>query len=71
MTLDSVHVHCNSIFQSGQLSVALSRAKTSERVQMENYWKGLLSCPQPKSVVTKFYAIQSEPFKVNRHHFIN
>ena len=41
MTLDSVYVHCQGIFQSGQLSVAISRAKKSHGVQLEDYRKGL------------------------------
>ena len=69
MALDSVYVHCNGIFQPGQLSVAIGRARTSRAVQLQNYRKGL--CQQPKNIVTKFYGIHSEPFEVSRHFFIN
>ena len=68
LTLDSVYIHCGGIFQCGQFSVALGRARTSDTVQLENYHKGL--CQQPKSAVTKFYGIQSEAFEVSRHLFI-
>ena len=60
MTLENVYVHCQGIFQSGQLSVAISRAKSSHCVQLEGYRKGL--CPQPKSTVNSFYGIPSKPF---------
>ncbi|MEW8544677.1 MAG: hypothetical protein AB2693_14215, partial [Candidatus Thiodiazotropha sp.] len=62
MTLDYVCLHCDGIFESGQLSVAISRAVSSEGLQLLNYRKGL--CPQPKGVVTSFYRLPSDPFCV-------
>ena len=42
MTLNSVYVHCEGFFQPGQLSVAISRAKPSDELQLKITEKDLV-----------------------------
>ncbi|XP_060605532.1 uncharacterized protein LOC132758030, partial [Ruditapes philippinarum] len=53
MTLENVVVHCNGIFEAGQLSVAIGRAVSSKGLCLIGYRRGL--CIQPKPVITAFY----------------
>lgn len=57
MTLDNVAVHCEGIFEAGQLSVAIGRVRHSSGLYLKGFRKGL--CWQPKHVVTEFYGKQS------------
>lgn len=63
MTLDSVYVHCQGIFNAGQLSVAIGRVKTALGLRLEHYRAGL--CKQHKSCVTSYYRKESKEFMEN------
>ena len=53
MTLDKVIVHCEEIFQAGQLSVAIGRATSVNGLQLKGYRKGL--CIAPDNCIHQFY----------------
>lgn len=59
MTFDNVVVHCNGVFEPGQLSVAIGRVSSSEGLSLTGYRKGLYF--QPKSMISQFYGVPSTP----------
>lgn len=67
MTLPAVEVHCGNEFVSGQLYIALSRAKTSSGLRLVGFKKAKLISPPHK--VMDFY--QNIPSEEPKAAFIN
>ena len=56
LTLESVVVHCKGAFEAGQIAVALSRVKNSNKLQVLNFDRN--NCSAPSSAIFDYY---SEP----------